>query len=105
MGSQRGCVDMVSTPLRTLSILVAEGGRVQEFLVFLAGNECCSAKPQAVDSLAAYDLWNEGLHRFKDRGDALAGADAHGRQAELRLAVEHGVNKGGGDAGSGGAER
>src|SRR5262249_12030042 len=42
---------------------------------------------------------------LEDRRDPLPGADAHGRQAEPGLAVLHGVDQRGGDAGPAGAER
>src|SRR5581483_5743823 len=50
-------------------------------------------------------VWGWSSNRLENGGDALAGADAHGRQAELRLAVLHGVNERRGDAGAAGAER
>src|SRR6516162_7290626 len=44
------------------------------------------------------------IYRFEDRGDALPRSDAHRRQAEFRLAIEHRVDQRGGDAGAAGPQ-
>ena len=48
---------------------------------------------------------NRLANPLENHRDALADADAHGGQAELGVAVAHGVDEGGGDAGAARAER
>ncbi len=80
--------------------------------VFVMGPLCREAGPPSVCCcrLEAASLTGEQsgavhLHPFEHGGDALTQADAHGGDSQGDVLLFHQVDQGGGDAGTGAAER